>query len=110
VRTVLATLLPGFGLLSYHRVFRATLLITATVLLTAPWLGVEPPFSYHSWPGLGGGTVPVFVLLAVVLAIYGNSLLGYLAQSSRAEAEQAALAAPVRSRPTTSGRITAKAA
>ena len=110
VRTVLAALLPGFGLLSYHRVFRATLLITATVLLTAPWLGVEPPFSYHSWPGLGGGTVPVFVLLAVVLAIYGNSLLGYLAQSSRAEAEQAALAAPVRSRPSTSGRITAKAA
>jgi tetratricopeptide (TPR) repeat protein len=110
VRTAFAALLPGVGLLAYHRVFRATVLIATTVLLTGPWLGLRAPFSFHSWPGLGEGTVPGLVSLAIWIAVYGNSLLGYHAQDARAAAEAAAAAAPVRSRPTSAGRITAKAA
>ena len=109
VRTALAALLPGYGLLAFQRVFRATLMIAAAVLLTAPWFGVSAPFSYHSWPGLGTGEVSPVLPIAGWFLIYINSLFGYLSQAARA-AEQAALAAPVRSRPSTAGRVTAKAA
>ena len=109
-RTTLAFLLPGYGLLAFQRVFRATLMISGVVLLTDPWLGVSAPFSYHSWPGLGTGTVsPVLPIVGWCL-IYTNSLFGYLSQAARAAEQAAALAAPVRSRPSSAGRLTAKAA
>ena len=110
LRTTLATLLPGFGLLAYHRVFRATVLIVSTVLLTAPWLGVTAPFSFHSWPGLGEGTVPALVPVGIWIAVYLNSLFGYLAQAAHAAMHAATRTSPIRSRPSAAGRITAKAA
>jgi len=110
VRTVLAALLPGYGLLAFQRVFRATLMIVGAVLLTAPWFGVSAPFSYHSWPGLGTGTVSPAVPVVGWFLIYFNSMLGYLSQAARAAEQASALAAPVRSRPSAAGRVTAKAA
>ncbi len=110
VRTALATLLPGYGLLAYQRVFRATLMIVGAVLLTAPWFGVSAPFSYHSWPGLRAGTVSPVLPLAGWMLIYANSLLGYFSHAARAAEQEAALATPVRSRPSTAGSVTAKAA
>ena len=109
-RTTLAALLPGFGLLAFQRVFRATLMIAGAVLLTAPWFGVSAPFSYHSWPGLGTGTVSPVLPIVGWFLIYSNSILGYLSQAARAAEQSAALAAPVRSRPSAAGRLTAKAA
>lgn len=110
LRTTLATVIPGYGLLAFHRVFRATVMIAGAVLLTAPWFGVAAPFSYHSWPGLGAGTVsPVLPVLGWFL-IYANSLLGYLSQDARAAEHAASLASPVRSRPSAAGSVTAKAA
>lgn len=110
VRTALAVLLPGYGLLAFQRVFRATLMIAGAVLLTAPWFGVAAPFSYHSWPGLGTGTVSPVLPFAGWFLIYSNSLLGYFSQAARAAEQSAALVAPVRSRPAAPGRVTAKAA
>jgi len=110
VRTALATLLPGYGLLAFQRVFRATLMIAGAVLLTTPWFGVSAPFSYHSWPGLRAGTVSPALPLAAWLLIYANSLLGYFSHAARAAEQSAALAAPVRSRPSAAGSVTAKAA
>src|SRR5262249_31737007 len=102
VRTVLAALIPGYGLLRFHRVFRATLLIIGTALVTAPWLGVTAPLTYQAAPGRGDGGVPSIVPLVGWILIYANSLLGYFSQAARAAAQAAALASPVRSRPTRS--------
>jgi tetratricopeptide (TPR) repeat protein len=110
VRSALATLLPGYGLLAFQRVFRATAMIAAVGLLTAPWFGVTAPFSFHSWPGLGLGTVSPLLPLAAWVLIYSNSLLGYFAHAARAAEQAAAAAAPVRSRPSAATRATAKAA
>lgn len=110
VRTTLAAVIPGYGLLAYQRVFRAIVMIVGAVLLTASWFGVVAPFSYHSWPGLGAGTVSPLVPIVGWFLIYFNSMLGYLAQAARAAEHAASLATPVRSRPTASGSVTAKAA
>ncbi len=110
VRTTLAALLPGYGLLALRRVFRATLMIAGAVLLTAPWFGVSAPFSYHSWPGLGAGAVSPVLPFAGWFLIYSNSLLGYFSQAARAAEQTAALVAPARSRPLAAGRVEAKAA
>jgi tetratricopeptide (TPR) repeat protein len=110
VRSTLATLLPGYGLLAYQRVFRATLMIASAVLLTAPWFGVTAPFSYHSWPGLGAGVASPVLPAVAWFIIYFNSMLGYLSHGARASQQAADLAAPVRSRPSSAGRVTARAA
>lgn len=110
VRTTLAAAIPGYGLLAFQRVFRATAMIAGSVLLTAPWFGVVAPFSYHSWPGLGAGTVSPVVPVVGWFLIYFNSMLGYLEQAARAAEHAASLAAPVRSRPSAAGSVTAKAA
>ncbi|MGH7730600.1 MAG: tetratricopeptide repeat protein [Candidatus Eiseniibacteriota bacterium] len=110
VRTALAALVPGYGLLAFQRVFRATLMIAGAVLLSAHWFGVTAPFSYHSWPGLGPGNVSPLLPFVGWFLIYSNSLLGYHALAARAAEQAAALAAPVRSRPSVAGRVTAKAA
>jgi tetratricopeptide (TPR) repeat protein len=110
VRTALAAVLPGYGLLAFQRVYRATLMIAGAVLLTAPWFGVSAPFSYHSWPGLRAGGVSPALPIAGWLLIYANSLLGYFSHATRAAEQAAALAAPVRSRPSAAGSVTAKAA
>lgn len=110
LRTTLAILIPGYGLLSFHRVFRATLMMAGVALLTAPFFGVTAPFSYQSWPGLGSGTVSPALAIAGWFLIYVNSVLGYFAQTAREAREAANLAAPVRSRPNLTQRITAKAA
>ena len=110
VRTALAAVVPGYGLLAYQRVFRATLMIAAAALLTASWFGVTAPFSYHSWPGLGTGAVSPALPVVAWFLIYFNSMLGYLTHAGRAAHQAASLAAPVRSRPSTAGRVTAKAA
>src|SRR5262245_18637155 len=110
MRTVLAALIPGYGLLAFHRVFRATLLITGTALLTAQWLGVAAPLTYQAAPGRGESGVPSILPLVAWTLIYANSLLGYFSQAARAAAQAAALASPVRSRPTRSDGPMAKAA
>ena len=110
VRTTLATLIPGYGLLTFHRVFRAVLMMTGVALLTASSLGVTAPFSYQTWPGLGTGTVSPALPIAGWCFIYINSLLGYFARTAREAKHTADLAAPVRSRPIGTHRITAKAA
>ncbi len=110
LRATLAILVPGYGLLSFQRVFRPTLMLAGVVLLTAPWFGVVAPFSYHSWPGLDAGTVSPVLPIVGWFLIYANSLLGYLPHAARAAELSASLATPVRSRPSAAGSVTAKAA
>lgn len=98
-RTTLAALLPGYGLLAFHRVFRATALIIAMALLAAPWIGVHAPFAYQTGPGIADASASPVLVLGAWALVYAVSLLGYLAQSARAASQAADLATPVRSRP-----------
>jgi tetratricopeptide (TPR) repeat protein len=107
VRTTLAALLPGYGLLAFHRVFRAATLIIFTAMLAAPWLGVSAPFAYQRGPGPSDGTAFAILTLGALIAVYAASLLGYVSQAARVAAQTAAIADPVRSRPS---QVTAKAA
>ncbi len=80
--TALAALVPGFGLLSHHRVFGPTLLLACAWLLGHFALGHALPFSVSARLTLPGGEVPGVMLWAGILFIYAWSLLGYLTLTS----------------------------
>lgn len=109
-RTTLAALLPGYGLLAFQRVFRATALITAAALLSAPWFGIHAPFAYQTGPGISDASTSPILVLGGWILVYAASLLGYFTQAARDASRAATLAAPVRSRPSQVTQITAKAA
>lgn len=108
LRNSLAMLVPGYGLLAYQRVFRATVLLASAAMLAGPSLGMSAPFSYHSWPGLEVGSASQAAAITSWVLIYLSSLFGYAGQVTR-EAQQTAALEPVRSRPS-AGRDAAKAA
>jgi tetratricopeptide (TPR) repeat protein len=108
-RTALATLLPGYGLLAFHRVLRAAVIVASAVLLSAPWFGITPPFSFQTAGGGGAVDSPLVTLIGWA-TLYAASILGYIGESRRAAARRAALGSPVRSRPTQASPVTAKAA
>jgi tetratricopeptide (TPR) repeat protein len=110
IRTTLAALLPGYGLLAFQRVFQGMFLIACAAQLAAPWLGVTAPFAYQTGPGLAEGTASPILALGASIAVYAASLLGFFSEAARAAARAAALAAPVRSRPSPVTQSTAKAA
>jgi tetratricopeptide (TPR) repeat protein len=96
--TALATLIPGFGLLAYRRAFLGVLLLSATAALVAVGTGIATPFSFETRLGLPDQEVPIALLLAAWVFVYVVSILGYFAHVFRSEAEEAALASPVKSR------------
>jgi hypothetical protein len=97
-RVGVALLVPGYGLLAYRRVFSAVLVLCAAVVLAAVTLGEATPFWYEARPALTARGLPTPVLAGAWLALYAVSFLGFLAQRARADTEEAAAAAPVRSR------------
>jgi len=104
VRTAVAVLIPGAGLLAFRRVIVALLLLCAGAALTAVGAGFAFPFSYETRPSSPGQEVPLALLVCAWGLVYVVSILGYYAQVFRAEAEEAALAAPVRGRIRLPGR------
>ena len=97
VRAALATLVPGFGLLSHHRVFGPTLLLAFTWLLGRFALGHALPFSVTSRLALPGGEVPGVMLWVGAALVYAWSLFGYYL-ASNAERRREAQAAVMVSR------------
>jgi tetratricopeptide (TPR) repeat protein len=98
VRTGLAGLIPGYGLLSFRHVFTPTLLLGTCAVMLAPALGVEVPFSSEAGVvSMGGEALGSLRLIAWAL-IYLVSLLAYAAQAARAERQARALAKPVSQR------------
>ncbi len=104
VETALASLLPGYGLLSHRRVFTPVLLIALTWLLLMAWLGAAPPFSVEPRLTLPGDEVPSLVVVVALAFVYAASLLGWLHQSEKARAREAELNATSRGRVTQSTR------
>ena len=98
LRTALATLIPGYGLLAFRRVLPAVLLLSASAALVAVGAGFAAPFVFEARIADPVQEVPLAVLVAIWVALYATSILGYLANVVRADAEEAALTAPVRSR------------
>ncbi len=103
-QTALAALIPGAGLLAFRRVGTALLLLCVSAALVAIGAGFAFPFAYETQLTSAGDEVPLVVLLCVWVTVYAASILGYYAQVFRAEAEEAALAAPVKGRIRLSGR------
>jgi tetratricopeptide (TPR) repeat protein len=95
VTTALAALIPGFGLLAFHRVFRAIVLLAAAAWLSSRWLG-PAPFVFGQRVDVPGPTTGTLEL-AGWIATYLISILSYISLQRRADAA-AASARPVRSR------------
>jgi len=112
LRTALATLIPGYGLLAMGRMLRPLFLLVASAALISPWLGLGAPFAYEPRMMLASREVPALLLVGLWVALYTLSLLGYFALLGRQRVLEAELNAPVRSRnlSTTARRSTAAAA
>jgi hypothetical protein len=110
LRTALATLIPGYGLLSFRRLFTPVLLLSIVAALASGALHLGPPFSYEPRVALTDLEIPVPVLLGLWVFVYAVSILGYFYHVNRAAFREAALVAPTRSRTTQSSRQTPAAA
>jgi tetratricopeptide (TPR) repeat protein len=104
VRTALASLIPGYGLLAFRRVMSGVLLLSVCAGLLAVGSGHATPFSYEAGLARPDQDVPFALLVGLWLAVYAVSILRYLAEVIRADAEEAAQAVPVRSRIRLPGR------
>jgi len=109
-RTALATLIPGFGLLSFQRLFTPIVLLSMSAALTARLFGMTEPFSFEPRLTVGNSEVPVPLLIGLWLLIYAISILGYFARGAHEKAVAASLAAPTRSRITQATRRMSEAA
>lgn len=98
VRTALATLIPGFGLLAFRRVVPALAVMVLAAGTASVWLGLVGPFPYEMTLDLPDATVPYPLLIALSVLVYLLSLAGYFGNVARARAQSAYLAAPSRSR------------
>lgn len=104
LRTALATLLPGYGLLAHRRVFTAVALLSTTWVLAQLWFGYAPQFAVEPRLTTPGEEVPAALLVAVFAFVQAVSLIGYFHQVSKEREREAALVAARRGRVTQSTR------
>jgi tetratricopeptide (TPR) repeat protein len=104
LRTALAMIIPGYGLLSFRRVVPAVLLLATSAALVAVAAGCGTPFSYETRLAVPVQEVPLAAQVGIWVAVYAISILGYFGDVVRADAVEASQAAPVRSRIRLSGR------
>jgi tetratricopeptide (TPR) repeat protein len=110
VRTAFATLIPGFGPLAFRRAFTPVALLVATAALSGQALGLGAPFPLEPRLAIPEADVPVPLMVTAWLMIYAVSILSYFSHVARARAQEAANAAPVRSRSVQSTRRASAAA
>jgi tetratricopeptide (TPR) repeat protein len=104
LRTAVATLIPGYGLLALNRLLLPLVLLIGSAGLASAWFGLGAPFSFEPRLALSGSEFPVPVIVGLWIAIYAVSILGYFSAVVRLRAQTALLDAPVRSRATQSTR------
>ncbi|MEO5617909.1 MAG: hypothetical protein ABIS67_09065, partial [Candidatus Eisenbacteria bacterium] len=102
MRTALATLVPGLGLLLMRRVFSPLLILIAVMGLLGPLLGEVQPFAFEPRLALAPPGLPWQLQAAAWIFLYSWSVLGYFLVLARRSSEAAKPAAPVRSRVTQS--------
>jgi tetratricopeptide (TPR) repeat protein len=98
LRTAVATLIPGYGLLTFQRVFTPIALLSLCAALLSGATGLTPPFSYEPRLSVSDPGLPIPLVLGLWLFVYAVSMLGYWRLESKARAQAAELTAPVRSR------------
>uniref|UniRef100_A0A832I0Q0 Tetratricopeptide repeat protein n=1 Tax=Eiseniibacteriota bacterium TaxID=2212470 RepID=A0A832I0Q0_UNCEI len=98
IETALATLVPGFGLVVHRRVVRPFAMLAAAAALLAGTAGMTAPFAFEPRVGLGDGGGPAPLVVALWIALYAASLAAHARLEARRRAQEAQLAAPVRSR------------
>jgi tetratricopeptide (TPR) repeat protein len=101
LRTGLAALIPGYGLLALRRALTPVVLLTTCAALVAASLGPPPPVWYEPRLLRTAQDVPLPLVLGVWFGLYLVSLLAYASREAHERAAEAAAAAPV-----TRGRFT----
>jgi tetratricopeptide (TPR) repeat protein len=86
MRSAVAALIPGYGLLAMGRIFPALGLLVASAALLAPELGLGAPFSFEPRLNLASHDLPVGILVACWISVYALSLLGYFSSLARLRA------------------------
>jgi tetratricopeptide (TPR) repeat protein len=111
IRTVLATLIPGFGLLAFRRAITPVLLIAVGVLIAGPLAGVPLPFDLEPRLAVPDRLPDLPSRIGFAIAIYAISIGGYLSCVARARVRAAAMAAAAADPATQSPRrVAARAA
>lgn len=98
VRTALATLVPGYGLLACRRIITPVFLMSATWLVMRLWTGASAPFAAEARLWMPGHEVPTLLLAGVLVVIELWSLLAYFHLVGQERAREAQLAAAQRGR------------
>ena len=90
-RTVLAVLVPGFGLIAFRRALTPLLVIAIGLLLVGPFAGTPLPFELEPLVGRFDRLPSSGLRIAVGAAIYAVSIAGYFSLAARASRHAAAL-------------------
>lgn len=98
VRTALATLIPGYGLLAHRRVFTPVFLLSLTWLVVRVWSGVGAPFAAEARLWMPGHEVPVVLLAGIIVFVELWSLVGYFRLVGQERDREAQLVAAQRGR------------
>ena len=104
LRTVFATLVPGYGLLALQRAIGPVVLLSGVAALVSGSIGFAPPFAGEPRMAFAETGLPVPVVAGLWIAIYALSILGYFHRVARRRAHEAMLEAPTRARVTQATR------
>ena len=98
VRTAMATLIPGFGLIEFRRAFSPLILLTLAMGMLGSRVVSAPPFAFEPRLAVGASELPWVLQLCGWAVVYSWSVIGYFRLVGRARAQAEQLAAPTRSR------------
>ena len=98
VQTALATLVPGWGLVAFHRVFSPLVILIGVMALLGPLFGSVPPFAFEPRLALAPPGLPWQAQAASWIVLYAWSLLGFFRMLRRRKAQSAQAASPARGR------------
>lgn len=102
LRTAVAALIPGLGLVTHARVFGPTFMLASTWLMGRLLIAPLTPYSLTPRLDLPGETVPPWLLVCGIAFVYVWSLLAYAIVTASERAREARLEAATRGRITQS--------
>jgi len=98
VRTAVAALVPGFGLLAHNRVFGPVAMLSGTWLLGRLMVGAAMPFAVTPRLSIPGADLPVELVMLGLVVVYAWSLAAYALVMTLERAREAQLEAATHGR------------